>query len=153
MFAVATRGMAGSQRLSCTTSHHFQGQEKGSLPKLRVLLMVNNCVWIICLSCALSHWYCCCYLAYFIAVSGKLYLFPPMIFAFCSSNSPLQLLQEDRRTEKGSREGVRELSHSLEYFRVVWSVLVRAQNWGIPLLNHVSDMYLLRTKKYVGCDI
>lgn len=155
MFAVARTGMAETQRLSYTTSHHFQGREKGSFPMFRVLLVVNNCAWIICLSYALGQWYCCCYLAYFIDVSGKSFLSPPMIFAFYPFNSPLQLLQEDRRIGRGRREWVRELVHGLKYFHMVWSVLVRALNWEIPFLNRVSDIcvYLLRTKKYVGCDM
>lgn len=56
----------------------------------------------------------------FIAVSGKLFLSPPMIFAFSPSNSPLQLLQEDWEGKEGGSEraciwfGV--FSHDLECF-------------------------------------
>lgn len=60
--------------------------------------------------CILLSYYCCCLFSYLDAISRKLFLFLPMVFVFCASQSG----------ERGAVHGF----------------LVGLLNWGIALLNH-----------------
>lgn len=76
--------------------------------------------------CTLCHQYCCyCSFSHLIAVSSKLSLSQPVIFAFCASNSPLQSTIAGRgRGKVGEQESSFEVLGTL--------------NWGATFLNHHS---------------
>lgn len=134
--------MASTQRLFYTTSCHCWGWSKGTLfwgegvpssletvgeEAIWYCLLLGGCEsFLFFYPLSLVLLLLLFLFSYLLAPSSKLFLSPPMIFAFSAFNS-LHPLAGGKGSEKS--RGARKQD-------VVWRVLVGAQNWGAPFLNH-----------------